>query len=196
MNNDAPETLAAARSRAADLEQQLKLSDEGVSRLAQRCLELEQQVLNYQAALARHGSDNEPAALTLPQLFYDSGSGYSPRECLTVAEDAYDELTHEVSAVFTLPTDARALRLDPGELACCVTDLSISDERLECRAMNGIRLQEDCLLFLDVDPAEHSALCGRDEVCRDLSLLSAGPLPARAARQGPAQRVEYHQAAG
>ena len=39
MNNDAPETLAAARSRAADLEQQLKLSDEGVSRLAQRCLE-------------------------------------------------------------------------------------------------------------------------------------------------------------
>ena len=30
MNNDAPETLAAARSRAADLEQQLKLSDEGV----------------------------------------------------------------------------------------------------------------------------------------------------------------------
>ena len=132
MNNDAPETLAAARSRAADLEQQLKLSDEGVSRLAQRCLELEQQVLNYQAALARHGSDNEPAALTLPQLFYDSGSGYSPRACLT--------------------TDARALRLDPGELACCVTDLSISDERLECRAMNGIQLQEDCLLFLDVDP--------------------------------------------
>ena len=132
MNNDAPETLAAARSRAADLEQQLKLSDEGVSRLAQRCLELEQQVLNYQAALARHGSDNEPAALTLPQLFYDSGSGFSPRE--------------------SLPTDARALRRDPGELACCVTDLSISDERLECRAMNGIQLQEDCLLFLDVDP--------------------------------------------
>ena len=54
--------------------------------------------------------------------------------------------------MFTLPTDARALRLDPGELACCVTDLSISDERLECRAMNGIRLQEDCLLFLDVAP--------------------------------------------
>ena len=152
MNNDVPETLAAAQSRAADLEQQLKLSDEGVSRLAQRCLELEQQVLTYQAALAKHGSDNEPAALTLPQLFYDSGSGFSPRECLTVTEDAYDELTHEVSAVFILPTDARALRLDPGELACCVTDLSISDERLECCAVNGIQLHENSLLFLDVDP--------------------------------------------
>lgn len=200
MNNDAPETLAAARSRAADLEQQLKLSDEGVSRLAQRCLELEQQVLNYQAALARHGSDNEPAALTLPQLFYDSGSGYSPRECLTVAEDAYDELTHEVSAVFTLPTDARALRLDPGELACCVTDLSISDERAGMprheRHPAAGRLPAVSGCGPQPDRAEHSALCGRDEVCRDLSLLSAGPLPARTARQGPAAGPEHHQAAG
>ena len=152
MNNDAPETLAAARSRAADLEQQLKLSDEGVSRLAQRCLELEQQVLNYQAALARHGSDNEPAALTLPQLFYDTGSGFSPRECLIAAEDAHNELTHEVSVTFVLPEDARAVRLDPGELACCITDLAISDERISFQSVNGLMLQEDCLLFLDVDP--------------------------------------------
>ena len=152
MNNDAPQTLDAAGSRMAELEQQLRLSDEGVSRLAQRCLELEQQVLKYEAVLASQGADTEQGALLLPQLFYDSGSGFSPHECLTVAPDSYDELTHDVSAVFTLPTDARALRLDPGELACCVTDLSISDERLECRAMNGIQLQEDCLLFLDVDP--------------------------------------------
>lgn len=152
MNNEIPATLAAAQSRAADLELQLRLSDEGVSRLAQRCLDLEQQVLTYQAALAKHSSESEPDALTLPQLFYDSGAGYSQRECLTVAKDAYDELTHEVSAVFTLPTDARALRLDPGELACCLTDLCISDDRLELRSANGIRLQDDCLLFLDPDP--------------------------------------------
>ena len=42
MNNDAPQTLDAVGSRVAELEQQLRLSDEGVSRLAQRCLELEQ----------------------------------------------------------------------------------------------------------------------------------------------------------
>ena len=47
MNNDAPQTLDAAGSRVAELEQQLRLSDEGVSRLAQRCLELEQQVVKY-----------------------------------------------------------------------------------------------------------------------------------------------------
>ena len=39
MNNETPE--AALRSRIADLEQQLKLSDEGCSRLAARCLDLE-----------------------------------------------------------------------------------------------------------------------------------------------------------
>lgn len=152
MNNDAPETLAAVRSRTADLEQQLRLSDEGVSRLAQRCLELEQQVLSYQSALAKQPAESEPSVLTLPQLFYDSGTGFSQRECLTVTEKAYDELTHEVSAVFVLPTDARALRLDPGELACCVTDLSISDDRLNFCPINCIQLQDDCLLFLEDDP--------------------------------------------
>ena len=130
MNNDAPQTLDAAGSRVAELEQQLRLSDEGVSRLAQRCLELEQQVLKYEAVLASQGADTEQGALLLPQLFYDSGSGFSPHECLTVAPDSYDELTHEVSAVFELPVEARALRLDPGEFACCITDFSLSDERL------------------------------------------------------------------
>ena len=56
MNNDAPQTLDAAGSRVAELEQQLRLSDEGVSRLAQRCLELEQQVLKYEAVLASQGA--------------------------------------------------------------------------------------------------------------------------------------------
>ena len=37
MNNDAPETLAAARSRAADLEQQLKLWHSGVWSWNNRC---------------------------------------------------------------------------------------------------------------------------------------------------------------
>ena len=44
MTNEAPATTAALQGRIADLQQQLKLSDEGVSRLAQRCLALEQEV--------------------------------------------------------------------------------------------------------------------------------------------------------
>ena len=152
MNNDVPQTLAQACSLISELQQQLKISDEGVSRLAQRCLELEQQTLHYRTALEKHCSEDGPAVLTMPQLFYDSGSGFSPRECLIAPEDSSDHLTHEVTAVFTLPTDARALRLDPGELACCITDLSISDDRLELVPVNGVRLQDDCLLFLDIDP--------------------------------------------
>lgn len=80
------------------------------------------------------------------------GSGFSPRECLTATEDVYNELTHEVSVTFVLPEDARAIRLDPGELACCITDLAISDERISFQSVNGLLLQEDSLLFLDVDP--------------------------------------------
>ena len=48
MMNETPE--AALRSRIADLEQQLKSADEGVSRLASRCLALEKEVESYRAA--------------------------------------------------------------------------------------------------------------------------------------------------
>ena len=152
MNNAAPENTAALQEKIAELEQQLKLSDEGVSQLAQRCLELEQQLLACQTELAKHSAEAENITLTLPQLFYDTGSGFSPRECLTATEDVYNELTHEVSVTFVLPEDARAIRLDPGELACCITDLAISDERISFQSVNGLLLQEDSLLFLDVDP--------------------------------------------
>lgn len=108
MNHDAPMTPAAMQAHIAELEQQLKLSDEGVSQLAQRCLELEQQLLACQTELAKHSAEAENITLTLPQLFYDTGSGFSPRECLTATEDVYNELTHEVSVTFVLPEDARA----------------------------------------------------------------------------------------
>lgn len=146
MTNEAPQT------RIAELEQQLRLSDQGVSRLAERCLELEQQLHTCQAELAKLNNDNEPSYMILPQLFYDSGHGLSPRECLTVTEDAYDEVTHEMSAAFVLPCNARALRLDPGEVACCITDLALSDDRMSCTPLNGIQLDPEHLLFLDSDP--------------------------------------------
>ena len=37
-------------------------------------------------------------------------------------------------------------------MACCITDLAISDERISFQSVNGLLLQEDSLLFLDVDP--------------------------------------------
>ena len=123
MNHELPATPAALQAHIAELEQQLRLSDEGVSQLAQRCLELEQQLLVCQTELAKHSTETDNFTLTLPQLFYDTGSGFSPRECLIAAEDAHNELTHEVSVTFVLPEDARAVRLDPGELACCITTL-------------------------------------------------------------------------
>ncbi len=63
MNNDAPKTPAAMQAHIAELEQQLKLSDEGVSQLAQRCLELEQQLLACQTELAKHSAEAEISPL-------------------------------------------------------------------------------------------------------------------------------------
>lgn len=88
-----------------------------------------------------------------------------------------DELTGVVIATFELPVTARALRLDPGELPCCITNLSFSDDRVLCRPVNGLTLPSDSTLFLDRDP--NYLLDGvthfpPDEAGRLLPLLPAG----------------------
>lgn len=83
-----------------------------------------------------------------------------------------------MSAVFELPVEARALRLDPGEFACCITDFSLSDERLSYHILNGNALQEGTMLFMNIDPnlTVESAVGfpGRAAVCGEISLLSPG----------------------
>ena len=66
MNNETPE--AALRSRIADLEQQLKLSDEGCSRLAARCLDLEKEVQSYLAAHPQREMHTDSPTLLQPLL--------------------------------------------------------------------------------------------------------------------------------
>ena len=70
MNNETPE--AALRSRIADLEQQLKLSDEGCSRLAARCLDLEKEVQSY---LAAHPQREMPCAGSCNRAYDGRGDG-------------------------------------------------------------------------------------------------------------------------
>lgn len=150
MNSEATDT-AALRGRIADLEQQLRLSDEGVSRLAQRCLELEQKIQEYLAANPRQELHTS-SPLLLPKLFYDAGFGLSEQDSLAAPEGCYDEISHTVTAAFELPVNAQVLRLDPGELPCCVADLVLSDERLTFRPSNGLLLADDRALFLRNDP--------------------------------------------
>lgn len=150
MNREATDP-AALSGRIADLEQQLKISDEGVSRLAERCLALEQQMQEYLAANPRPElHTNSP--LLLPKLFYDSGYGLSEQDSVAAPDGCFDEISHTVTAMFELPVDAYTLRFDPGELPCCISDLTISDERLNIRPQNGIALADDRVLFLRNDP--------------------------------------------
>lgn len=146
-----PETMESLRGRIAELEEQLSISDAGVSKLAQRCLTLEQQLQAY-AADSSDDDDQLNPHLTCPKLLYDLGFGYSEQNMLEAPQSAYQEESHTVSASFTLKKDARALRFDPGELPCYITKLTVSDDRLTLHPQNGIRVDEDSFLFLHVDP--------------------------------------------
>ena len=110
MNNEAPASTAALQARIADLEQQLKLSDEGVSRLAERCLGLEQEVQSYLAAHPQNEKHTDSPALLQPTLYFDAGFGFSEKDTLTAPDYEVDELTGVVTATFELPVTARALR--------------------------------------------------------------------------------------
>ena len=150
MMNETPE--AALRSRIADLEQQLKLADEGTSRLAQRCLELEKQLQTFYAAHPQKERQTDSPALVQPLLYYDAGFGFSQKDTVKAPDYEYDELNGMVTATFELPETAFNLRLDPGELPCCITNLSFSDDRLLCVPANGLTLPGDSILFLGDDP--------------------------------------------
>lgn len=149
MNNETP---AALLSRIADLEQQLKLSDEGVSRLAERCFALEQEVQSYLAARPQRELHADSPSRLHPTLYYDAGFGFSEADTLTSQDCLYDELTGAMAASFELPTDIQALRLDPGELPCCITELGFSDDRIQAAPCNGWELPDGGALFLRGDP--------------------------------------------
>jgi len=150
MMNETPE--AALRSRIADLEQQLKLADEGTSRLAQRCLELEKQLQTFYAAHPQKERQTDSPALVQPLLYYDAGFGFSQKDTVKAPDYEYDELNGMVTATFELPETAFNLRLDPGELPCCITDFVFSDDRILCRPVSGVPLHGDGILFLNDDP--------------------------------------------
>lgn len=152
MNNAAPENTAALQEKIAELEQQLKLSDEGASHLAERCLSLEQKVQSYLAAHPQREMHTDSPTLLQPLLYYDAGFGFSEKDTLTAPDCTTDELTGAVTATFELPVAVQALRFDPGELPCCITNLSFSDDRLLCVPANGLTLPGDSILFLGDDP--------------------------------------------
>ena len=152
MNNAAPENTAALQEKIAELEQQLKLSDEGASHLAERCLALEQKVQSYLAAHPQREMHTDSPTLLQPLLYYDAGFGFSEKDTLTAPDCTTDELTGAVTATFELPVAVQALRFDPGELPCCITNFVFSDDRILCRPVNGVPLHGDGILFLNNDP--------------------------------------------
>jgi hypothetical protein len=148
-----PDTIEDLRARIAELEEELSVSDAGSAALAQRCLSLEKELLQC-TATPEEEEDEEPLnpQLLRTTLLYDPGFGFTAQNVVEAAPDAYQADKHTVNAFFMLPHDACALRLDPGELPCYVSNLTLSDEQLKIRPHNGIQLDEGCYLFPHADP--------------------------------------------
>lgn len=142
-----PATKQTPEEQIAELKEQLSLSDQGVSKLAQRCLALEQQL----AQLEKHESYDNMSLFRLT-LYYDCGLGFSEQDTIPAPVSAYSAANHTVSAVFELPREAKAIRLDPGELPCYVVGMTISDERIQAAPVTALSLDEEKTLFLNVDP--------------------------------------------
>ena len=142
-----PATKRTPEEQIAELKEQLSLSDQGVSKLAQRCLALEQQL----AQLEKHESYDNMSLFRLT-LYYDCGLGFSEQDTIPAPVSAYSAANHTVSAVFELPREAKAIRLDPGELPCYVVGMTISDERIHAAPVTALSLDEEKTLFLNVDP--------------------------------------------
>ena len=142
-----PATKQTPEEQIAELKEQLSLSDQGVSKLAQRCLALEQQL----AQLEKHESYDNMSLFRLT-LYYDCGLGFSEQDTIPAPVSAYSAANHTVSAAFELPREAKAIRLDPGELPCYVVGMTISDERIHAAPVTALSLDEEKTLFLNVDP--------------------------------------------
>ena len=97
-----PATKQTPEERIAELEEQLSLSDQGVSKLAQRCLALEQQL----AALEKHETYDNMSLFRLT-LYYDYGLGFSQQDTLSAPVSAYSASNHTVSAIFEMPREVR-----------------------------------------------------------------------------------------
>ncbi len=57
-----------------------------------------------------------------------------------------------VTATFELPVAVQALRFDPGELPCCITNLIFSDDRIICVPTNGLNLSGGGTCFWAMTP--------------------------------------------
>lgn len=125
MMNDTPE--AALRSRIADLEQQLRLADEGTSRLAQRCLELEKQLQTFYATHPQKEMQADSPALVQPLLYFDAGFGFSQRDTVKAPDYEYDEMNGMVTATFELP---EAPSISASTRASCPAASPISSFRM------------------------------------------------------------------
>ena len=115
-----------------------------INALGRRCLELEQELQYYRDCL----SESYGANGTDLSLYLDFGTGFSEQQKLH-RPIMLLSCSH-VAETFILPENVCAVRIDPGELPCLLTNVVINAEGVQ--PMNGVILPGGGYFFTKPDP--------------------------------------------
>lgn len=144
----APDSVAApaAPDNLEDANAMILRMRENIAVLGKRCLSLEQELLEQHELLKQ-----EAKSVSLPvTIYYDTGAGYNEGQKL-IQTVAVPEAGPAFLS-FSLPEDAIAIRLDPGEIPCIVKDISFANKEIIPVAANGLQLNPNFFLFSREDP--------------------------------------------
>lgn len=83
-------------------------------------------------------------------MYCDCGKGFCEADKLKAPLEYLSD--GKLRITFKLPAHVNALRFDPGELPCIISDLTCSDNKLCCQPQNGILLKNKEVLFYTPDP--------------------------------------------
>lgn len=83
-------------------------------------------------------------------LYFDQGDGFCEADKIKAPlKCSSGDL---LSVTFSLPAEAKALRFDPGEKPCCISEIHLSDDCLSVNAVNGVCQADGSFLFICPDP--------------------------------------------
>lgn len=137
--------FATCRTDTMDAIQRLKRS---VATLGERCLTLEQELLRQEIPEKHTQCELQPPLHVT--IYYDTGDGYSEEQ--KIVRPVLLDKTGQASLCFCLPVDASGVRVDPGEEACVIKNLTFSDGQITGIPLGGYLVNNQSFIFSKPDP--------------------------------------------
>ena len=130
-------------------ETELNRLKHSVAALGSRCLSLEQELVKKEQE-AQYEAQERLRTVLRVTVYYDAGNGYNEQQ--KVAQSVACNGKGLASFWIHLPENALGLRLDPGEDACIIRNLTFSDSRVYGVPLEGYALNNNSYIFGKSDP--------------------------------------------